>query len=86
MPYEIIVPEPIESEIRKKLDKHLVSRLNERMQKLKENPDVHGKPLRYQMAGVWEIRFEKRWRVLYEIDFELKRVTIIGLKHKDEMR
>ena len=85
MPYEVIVPEPIEKEIRKRLDKHLVLRLNKRIEKLEENPEIHGKPLRFPMAGTWEIRFEKRWRILYEIDFQKKQIIIVGLKHKDEM-
>lgn len=85
MPYDIIVPEPVEKEIKKRLDRHLVLRLNKRVQKLKENPDITGKPLRYPMTGMWEIRFERRWRVLYEINFQKKEVTILGLRHKDEM-
>ncbi len=85
MSYEIIVPEPIENEIKKKLDRSLFSRLDKRMQKLKESPDLYGKPLRWPLVGTWEIRFENRWRLLYEIDFKKKQVIITGLKHKDEM-
>ena len=85
MSFEVIVPKTAKNEIDKKLDNNLVSRLNERIKKLKEFPDIFGKPLRSPLEGVWEIRFEKRWRILYEIDYQKNVVTIIGLKHKDEM-
>lgn len=84
MTYEILITETAQIEIKKKLDRSLNSRLDKRIQKLKEFPDVHGKPLRYPLEGTWEIRFENRWRVYYEIDFNKKIVTITGFKHKDE--
>lgn len=81
--YVIIIPEPIERIIGK-LDKELQRRLDKKLEKLKASPDVYGKPLRWPMAGTWEIYFEVRYRVLYEIDFQNKIVTITGIKHKDE--
>lgn len=85
MTYHLIIPEPIEHEISKRLDSFMILRLNKKMRKLKTAPDVYGKPLRMPLAGMWEIRFEKRWRVLYKIDYHGKIVTIVGFKHKDEM-
>jgi len=55
------------------------------LQKLQTAPEIHGKPLRGRLAGIWEIRFEKRYRILYEIDYQQKKVEILGFKHKDEI-
>lgn len=84
MAYEVYVSEPAEKEINK-LDNHLIKRLHKRIQKLKTAPDVYGKPLRTPLAGVWEIRFEARYRVLYKIDHQKKLVVIVGFKHKKEL-
>jgi len=37
------------------------------------------------LAGIWEIYFENRWRVLYRVDDAQELVSVIGFKHKDEM-
>jgi mRNA-degrading endonuclease RelE of RelBE toxin-antitoxin system len=42
-------------------------------------------PLRAPLAGIWEIYFERRWRVLFEIDENNKSIIIVGFKHRDEM-
>ncbi len=86
MTYKIQITETAKSEIRKKLGEHLIYRLDKRIRKLRESPKIYGKPLRYPLAGIWELYFEKCYRVLYKIDEEDKIVYIVGLKHKDEMR
>lgn len=83
--YEVLISEPVEREITKYLNKELLRRLHKRMDKLKLAPDVYGKPLRAPLAGIWEIRFEIKYRILYIIDYPKKLVTIVGFKHKDEM-
>ena len=83
--YEIEIPEPVERELTKRFDKHMLKRLHKRIKKLEIAPDVHGKPLRGPLAGIWEVYFERRWRVLYTIDYERKVVTLRAVKHKDEM-
>lgn len=85
MPYEIIIPEKIQRIIDKKCDKHLKTRLFTKLLKLEDNPQSHAKPLRVPLAGIWEIYFEKRWRVLFEIDETNKLIILVGFKHKDEM-
>ena len=85
MPFIIEVSDDAKIEIKKKLEKHLRERLYKRLEKLEVAPDIYGKPLHFPMAGVWEIYFENRWRVLYVIDSKNKKVVVIGLKHKDEM-
>jgi mRNA-degrading endonuclease RelE of RelBE toxin-antitoxin system len=84
MPYEVIVPERIQIEVNKRLkDKELIRRFYKRLRKLERDPTSHGKPLRKPLAGIWEIYFERRWRVLFEI--RKKKVVLLALKHKDEM-
>lgn len=85
MPYEIIIPEKIHRVIDKKFDKHLQKRLFTKLLKLENSPQSYAKPLRAPLAGIWEIYFEKRWRVLFEIDENKKLIIVVGLKHKDEM-
>ena len=83
-PFDLIISDPVKELIAKKFDKTIVEEINKRIQKLKIAPDVYGKPLRGEMAGTWEIRFEKRWRILYKINYAEKTVTVTDFKHKDE--
>jgi len=84
MPYEVIVPKRVQTEVKKRLkNRELIERFYRRLQKLESDPTAHGKPLRKPLAGIWEIYFEKRWRILFEI--REKRVIVLALKHKDEM-
>ena len=85
MPYEIIIPEKIQRIIDKKCDNHLKKRLYTKLLKLGNAPQSYAKPLRVPLAGIWEIYFEKRWRVLFEINENEKMIIIVGFKHKDEM-
>ncbi|CAG0964328.1 MAG: hypothetical protein MPEBLZ_02560 [Candidatus Methanoperedens nitroreducens] len=85
MPYEIIIPEKIQRIIDKKCDNHLKKRLYTKLLKLENAPQSYAKPLRVPLAGIWEIYFEKRWRVLFEINENEKMIIIVGFKHKDEM-
>jgi len=85
MPYEIIIPDKIQRVIYKKCDQHLIKRLLKKLLKLENSPQLYAKPLRVPLAGIWEIYFEKRWRVLFEIDESNKSIIIVGFKHKDEM-
>ncbi len=68
----------------KKYDREIQKRFANKIRKLKENPDLHGKPLRGKLHGYWELYFEKRFRILYTIDYKEKVVTIEAIKHKDE--
>ncbi|MBI2173345.1 MAG: type II toxin-antitoxin system RelE/ParE family toxin [Candidatus Aenigmarchaeota archaeon] len=75
---------PTAEEDLKAFDRGLQKRFFERLEKLKEYPYVYGKPLRKPLAGRWEIRFEKRWRVVYVINEKDKQVEIVAIWHKDE--
>ena len=55
-----------------------------RMKKLESSPDVHGKPLRGRLSGLWQLRFLNRYRIWYRIDWENKIVVIEAVKHKKE--
>ncbi|RZN14838.1 MAG: hypothetical protein EF812_04520 [Methanosarcinales archaeon] len=59
-------------------------RFADKIRKLKENPGVHGKPLRGDLHSYWELYFENKFRIIYVIDYNEKTVTIEAIKHKDE--
>ena len=85
--YEVIVSRRVQDEVKKRLkNRELINRFYKKLQKLEKNPTVYGKPLRKPLSNIWEIYFEKRWRVLFEIHEEERIVLIVALKHKDEMQ
>lgn len=83
MTYTIKIKEPATRWLRK-YDKEIQKRFAVKIRKLKENPDLRGKPLRGRLRGYWELYFEKRFRILYTINYEERIVTIEAIKHKDE--
>ena len=82
--FELVVSDLVKEKVYKKFNQALLGEFDARIQKLKIAPEIYGKPLRKELAGLWEIRFEKRWRILYEIDKQNKKVTVIDFRHKDE--
>jgi len=85
MPYEIVIPDKIQRIIEKKLDKHLRVRLYKKLLKLEIAPHSYAKPLRHPLSSIWEIYFERRWRVLFEIHESENTIVIVGFRHKNEM-
>ncbi|RMF91235.1 MAG: hypothetical protein D6733_01790 [Methanobacteriota archaeon] len=83
MAYVIRIKEPAARWLRK-YDREIQKRFAVKIRKLKENPDLHGKPLRGALHGYWELYFERRFRIIYTIDYEKEVVTIEAVKHKDE--
>lgn len=83
MGYIIKITEPAERRLMK-FDKEIQRRFANKIRKLRDNPDVYGKPLRGKLHGYWELRFENKFRILYTINFQEKIVMIEAIKHKDE--
>ena len=83
MTYKITITIPAEKWL-KKYDREIQKRFIKRIEKLKENPELHGKPLRGILHGYWEIYFESKFRIVYTIDFNNKIVRIEAIKHKDD--
>lgn len=81
--YTIRIKEPAEEWL-KKYDKNIQRLFVKKIQKLSENPELHGKPLRTPLHGYWELYFEKSFRIIYIIDSEKSVVYIEAIKHKDE--
>lgn len=81
--FTIKINAPAEKWLRK-YDREIQRRFAAKIRKLQENPDLHGKPLRGLLHGYWELYFEKRFRILYTIDYKEQTVTIEAVKHKDE--
>ncbi len=83
MKYEVVVPYRIEIELKKHLkSRELIRRFYKKLRKLEIYPTVYGKPLRKPLSGIWEIYFEKKWRVLFEIHEKDKTAVIIGFKRE----
>jgi mRNA-degrading endonuclease RelE of RelBE toxin-antitoxin system len=83
MGFEIFISPTAEEDL-KKFNKELQRRFFNKIEKLHENPDIYGKPLRKPLAGKWELRFENRWRILYTINKTENKVEIIAIWHKDD--
>ncbi|RJS73927.1 type II toxin-antitoxin system RelE/ParE family toxin [ANME-2 cluster archaeon] len=81
--FTIEIKESAEKRLRK-YNKEIQRRFAAKIRKLKENPDIHGKPLRGHLHGYWELYFENKFRIIYTIDYNEKTVTIEAIKHKDE--
>jgi mRNA-degrading endonuclease RelE of RelBE toxin-antitoxin system len=85
MSYEIVIPDKVQRILDKKLDRHQKEKLYKKLLKLEITPHSYAKPLRHPLAGIWEVYFEKRWRVLFEIHESEQIIVVVGFKHKDEM-
>lgn len=83
MDYEIVVSPTAEDDL-KRFDPEMRNRFYRKIDKLKEYPGIHGKPLRWPLTGRWELRFERRWRIVYIIDESQKKVKIVAVWHKDD--
>ena len=85
MVYNILITDEAKREIRKKIDKSLLDRLDKAINKLSLAPESYGKPLHYPLVGFWETYFDRRYRILYKIDINTRTITIEAIKHKDDM-
>ena len=85
MAYEVKLTPTAENDL-SKFDQELQRRFFKKIEKLKEYPDIYGKPLKYDFAGKWELRFEKRWRIIFNINQKNKQVEIEAIWHKDDFR
>ena len=81
--YIIRINDPAEEWL-KKYDKNIQRKFANKIRKSKENPELHGKPLRKPLHGTWELYFEKKFRIYYTIDKVNLIVYIEGIYHKDE--
>lgn len=80
--YRIRIKDPAEQWLRK-YDKNVQQKFANKIRKLNENPELHGKPLRKPLHGIWELCFEKKFRIYYSIDKANGIVYIEGIYHKD---
>jgi len=81
--YKIQIPESVVKWLGKHFNKTQIKNWYKKVKKLEEHPQIHGKPLRRPAAGIWEFKFDKRWRTYYEIDYRNKIVKIKVIDHKD---
>ena len=83
MSYEIKLTGTAQEDL-KRFDKELQRRFFRKIEKLREYPQIHGKPLRNPLTGKWELRFEDKWRILYIINEKEMQVEIETIWHKDD--
>ena len=81
--YKIQISESLLKWLDKHFNKEQIRQWYKKVKKLEEHPQIHGKPLRKPIAGLWEFRFDNCWRTYYEIDYENKIVKIKVIEHKD---
>ena len=81
--FTIKIKEPAEKRLRR-FNKNIQNYFAIEIRKLKENPDIHGKPLRGSLHCYWELYFENKFRILYTIDHNEKVVIIEAIRHKNE--
>ncbi|MBR1369777.1 hypothetical protein RJ53_09945 [Methanocalculus chunghsingensis] len=80
--YQIVIRRSAEDTF-KTFDKEIQRRFSKKIRKLSTQPDIYGKPLRGSLHGIWELYFERKFRILYTIEFEKKEVIIEAIWHKD---
>lgn len=83
MAYDVKLTPTAEKDL-SKFDPELQRHFYKKVEKLKEYPDIYGKPLKHDLAGKWELRFEKRWRIVYVINQKDQQVQIEAIWHKDD--
>ncbi len=66
-----------------KIDKSISSQIVKKLARLKENPEIVGKPLLHTKPTLWEFKTEV-YRVFFIIQENAKEVWILSVKHKDE--
>ena len=66
-----------------KIDKSISSQIVKKLARLKENPEIIGKPLLYTNPSLWEFKAEV-FRIFYIVQENRKEVWLLSVKHKDE--
>jgi len=64
----------------KKLDKPNKERIEKKLRDLKNNPEL-GKPLTFNLAGLWSLRVGD-YRVLYRVDNNQLLILVIKIGHR----
>ncbi|MBN1167708.1 MAG: type II toxin-antitoxin system RelE/ParE family toxin [Methanospirillaceae archaeon] len=82
-PFRVIIKRPAEDWLRRQ-PIEIQSRFATKIRKLKEYPEIFGKPLRGRLHGYWELYFEHRYRIIYTINRVEGVVSIEALWHKDD--
>lgn len=81
--YDIELTEIAERKL-KQFNLEIQSHFFKKLERLQNDPEAYGKPLRNILAGKWEMYFERRYRILYSIDKNRKLIIIESILHKDE--
>jgi mRNA interferase RelE/StbE len=85
--WEIVILPTAKRHLKAILDQRVQRSINDCIERLKEEPDKRGKPLTDSLAGYRSIRaYRQRYRVVYEIDTEQKKVLIhiVGIRKEGD--
>lgn len=80
--YDVELTETAKKEL-KRFNSTILQHFSKKIEKIRQDPKSFGKPLRSNYFGVWEYYFEKRFRILFEIDESRRTMIVTGIKHKD---
>jgi len=84
-PYELVVAGPAARAIAETLPESVASAVIELITgDLLEEPRRIGKPLRYELEGLWSAR-QGTFRILYRIDEERHEVVILRVDHRRDV-
>lgn len=65
------------------LPEKVATAIVESLDTIAENPHRLGKPLRFQLAGLWSTR-RGSYRVIYSIDEGKKVITVVAISHRSD--
>lgn len=78
---------PAKKHLKAILDQRVQRSINECIERLAEEPEQQGKPLSGTLAGYRSVRaFRQRYRIVYEVDIEQKKVLIhtVGIRKEGD--
>jgi mRNA interferase RelE/StbE len=85
--WEIVILPTAKKHLRAILDQRVQRSINDCLERLRGEPEKLGKPLTGNLAGYRSIRtYRQRYRIVYEIDTEQKKVLIhlVGIRKEGD--
>jgi YafQ family addiction module toxin component len=84
--YRLLIEEVLKARLKKlsKKDRSLYDAVLAKTKEILENP-THYKPLRYDLKGLRRVHLEKSFVLVFEVDEENRAVTLVDLRHHDDI-
>lgn len=85
MAYSVEISDAALADLRK-LDKPVLLAVRNRLNKLAQNADeIRHLPLRANLTGLYKLRVYDKYRVIYDLDREQKRIVVVRVGKRDEI-